>query len=569
MVSKIAVIALVAIVACPILLGYAFNLSEVTETVYEPTGESVNVTQLLQNGSAYSMVHGDIYTLNSNTSVIGDQNPSVYYKNVPKYETINSVYSSFPMYYKFENTWFDTYTISSIQDYSWFYGQLNYNPSQMVTITLYKLVGGVETSMGIFGSVSSFYYDAATETTSLSLFYNDGIHYELDGQSLSGKLTKVVYQRVGTFSGANVIQMGVRSDGSTNTFVDLSAGFHFDSYPNDWAVDLPDYTRSVLFTINLDSITGSSYNIYLETVPLMNTYLLEKTTVDGTVYWKLKNPDNSEVFDLYYDPSRSDNTYQIYLELNKSGDDGTHKNYDHHLEFRYVGGWPKIIGAANTYLRYTEDKIVQTASSIPDLNLDHVWFYQPSNNLSRSFTMRVDDAYYRAFQYPTIENQIYDPATFKTNPSTVLGDVKMFGSFITFGGNNYSVGSDGNIVLGTHRISLNNAVFDSIPVVGGYENRINGITVSTTATPSTITFGGKWGASITTTAQTSTTKTITDWTPGQFAWNGIDQNFLMAGLFTIMGVFIGLGIYAKARRMSIWPLLIVCGGAAALFLFML
>jgi len=59
------------------------------------------------------------------------------------------------------------------------------------------------------------------------------------------------------------------------------------------------------------------------------------------------------------------------------------------------------------------------------------------------------------------------------------------------------------------------------------------------------------------------------WIAGEFAWDGIDDNFLMVGLLTSLGVFIALGIYSRRSKASVWPLMLVAGGAAFLFLIMI
>ena len=65
------------------------------------------------------------------------------------------------------------------------------------------------------------------------------------------------------------------------------------------------------------------------------------------------------------------------------------------------------------------------------------------------------------------------------------------------------------------------------------------------------------------------TLTKTQWNAGQFAWDGMDSNFLMVGLLTSLGVFIALGIYSRRSKSSVWPLMLVAGGAAFLFLIMM
>ena len=103
MVSKVAVIALVLIVACPILLGYGMNLQEVTETDYKASGESTNYTPLLQNGSGYTYTHGEVYQMNTRAGwgSYADSN------SLPIYNTISSVRSSFVLKEKFDVDWTD------------------------------------------------------------------------------------------------------------------------------------------------------------------------------------------------------------------------------------------------------------------------------------------------------------------------------------------------------------------------------------------------------------------------------------------------------------------------------
>ena len=75
MVSKVAVIALVVIVAAPILLGYGLNFNEVTESDYRETTDSINVTQMLKSDTAYGFTYGNSYTNNTNFGLAGYSMP--------------------------------------------------------------------------------------------------------------------------------------------------------------------------------------------------------------------------------------------------------------------------------------------------------------------------------------------------------------------------------------------------------------------------------------------------------------------------------------------------------------
>ena len=125
--------------------------------------------------------------------------------------------------------------------------------------------------------------------------------------------------------------------------------------------------------------------------------------------------------------------------------------------------------------------------------------------------------------------------------------------------------------VGTHQIPVKGLVMSSIPNgAGTYDNKIGNTIVSTTATPSTITFNGVWSASISTQSMESYTYTKTEWIAGEFAWDGMDQNFLIVGLITCLGAFVALGIYARRTRSGgIIPLMIVTGCAAAVFFIMI
>ena len=183
--------------------------------------------------------------------------------------------------------------------------------------------------------------------------------------------------------------------------------------------------------------------------------------------------------------------------------------------------------------------------------------------------MRIDSAEYRGFESPVIENVTYTPASFRTNPSTTIENIYTYGTSIVFGSTTYTV-KDKCISIGTHKIPLNGIVFDSVPNELGTYDRINGDVVSTSANPATIRFNGQWSASVSTLAQDQVTYTKTEWTPGHFGWDGVDQNFLIVGLLTCLGVFIALGIYARKRGTGgIIPLMIVTGCAAAVFFIML
>lgn len=554
MVQKIAVMALVAIVAIPILLGYAFNLTETTESSYRDADDDLNVTPLLYNGTQYNYSHGDINRLNTDLGTYG------YLKTIPYYENITTTSTSYPLaqnvYYNQSYGGVDQSTA-----FLYFYEQMDYNPgSTNVIAQLYKTVGGVESSIGNVGYFHSVSFDQTTGTIEVLYYNGDSDH--VGQMSFTGNMTRIRFTSAGSVSTTYVASY----DNNNTYYADFAAGFHFIGNYRNWFFLLPNYTQSTLFTIDLNSITDANYSIVVTDAE--TGYRLEKYTSGGVVSWYVRDHiDNTRVFQLYYDQSASSNTYQIYWDLYKVNQDSTYKYYTSNKEFRYVGDWPTAIGEANVYWSHSDSVSFGKPVSDPDLNFNFINFNSSSAN--RSPTMRVDDAYFRAFEFQVIKEQTYSPASFKTNPSTTIKDVTIYGTSLSFGGINYAV-KNGKITLGSHQIPVEGLVLTSVPNGTGYDNKIGNTIVSSTAQPSTIKFNGSWSASVSTETMESFTYTHTEWNVGKFGWDGIDQNFLMVGLITCLGVFIALGIYArKSRSGGVIPLMIVVGGAAMVFFVML
>lgn len=571
-VPKIAVMALVVIIAAPILLGFALNLTEETVTQYEPTGDKVNVTQLLQNGSQYTYTHGDLYSLNSITAIGPITNYG--YKSLPVYESVGSVSSSLPLDQKIYTSNYPTLNGgngTSIRSWDLFYLQANPGTNSGYVSVIYSYYDSDYglTTMFTVDRVFSIYYDKTSDHVT-TLYFTDNTFTTLT-TATGINVTDAGY-RLGLSYTSYDGELYIESrDNNTATFVDPAAGYHFDYSTNDfygasYLVFMPDQTKQFTLTVNLDSITDPNYTVNFDVYNSGYSYKLVKTTTGSDVSWQWMKSNGTDPVTLYYDPNRSDNTYQIYIHVEEEEFEiyGNTYYYALYVDFRYVGSWPTVMGPANYFQTYT--KLV--GRHVTAYNMSYFRLYGDNSGIDRTPTIRVDDAYYNAFQYPIVENQSYAPGDFKINPSTTISNVEIYGSSIEFAGQTYKV-TNGNITLGTHQVSVNGLVFDSRPVLNGYDNRINGYVVSTTATPATMTFVGKWAADITTSSMAASTYTKTEWTPGQFGWDGIDTNFLIVGMFTSLAAFIGLGIYARKHGGGVIPLMIVCGGAAVLFFTMI
>ena len=548
MVSKVAVIALVAIVACPILMGYVMNLDETTKTDYRPSDTPVDVTPLMLTGLDYTYAHADVIDLN--TKFTRGMMPKA-----PTYITYGTTKTALPLSgYIFENdSWYDT-TALYLADFSYYSMTADYNAlSTYLNMTVHFNDGNGNTWTTTKSSVHSVYWDSKPG----SFVYTR--HYLVDGQLVVGlpeqvtPVDQVEYITYSTGGGpyTATTQVTFNNTNWTSYYVDISAGLALNeyvdqspAYDNSMTLDVPD-PRSVLITMDLGTIAAASHTFYMSTY--YHDYKFVKSTDGGgDIHWYVYDNSTSELMtELYYDNTKVSNTYQIKID-------------GYGIDFRYVDTWPTFIGAANYYLNYYFG-----TNLLYEQRLKYVTF---TNNTP---LMRIDDAEYRAFKYQVIEDGVHNPGAFKQNPITTLKDVTRFGTSITFGGETFPLDSSGNITLGTRKISVNNLQLSSVPVIGGYENRIGNTVISTTASPSWITLNGKWSADVVTDSLKQTTYTTTEWTPGHFGWDGMDQNFLMVGLLTSIGVFIALSLYVRRTGSGLWPLLIVCGGAVILFFIML
>ena len=553
MVPKIAVIALVLIFGLPILLGYAFNLTETTETDYRASGEAVNVTPLLQNDTGYSYAHGEIYQMNTSTGI-----------TLPYYTTITTTKSSMPMTRSQSNSWSGIGT-QPLAGVSYYYIEPHYDhTAQDISVEVYQ--NGA--SIGTTHNFHTLYYNSKTGEIHVE-YYQFGNIYATT--ITGGNFNQLIFNNsVPALTPFVVVDY---ANSSTTTYADLASGFYFSTQPNRWTLDLPTDSKSILLTIDLDSITNANY-----LMPFFDTFnsamALKKTTVGSDVTWQLTSKDGLYVYtDIYYDSSRSGNTIQMLFEVELlEATSATMGNFQHNIHIDYVGDWPKLIGKANSYWHY---ELNRTASQYLTADLSEIRFGNTTNsdnsNLVRSPTMRVDDSYYRAFEYPIIGDQTYTPADFKTNPTTTIGNPTQYGTSLTFGGNTYTVSKEGKITISGHEVPVKDLVLSSVPNdLGTYDNKIGNTVISTTADPSTITFSGKWSASISTQSMESYTYTKTEWNAGSFGWDGVDTNFLMVGLLTCVGVFVALGIYARKKGSGgLIPLMIAVGCAAMVFFIML
>ncbi len=548
MVSKIAVMALVAVVAAPILLGYGMNIQTESYTDYE-SGSYTDVTDYVYNIKAdetkLRYTPADIYQFNSRSFHLND---SRIYPRFEEISTTNTAIQMDQLYFKSSST----VTLGK--------GYLPCFHSQVID-------GGYDAN-NYYTFIVTYTDDTTYEFDHVKVFY---IEFDADGVG-TGEVTAFLpsygwaaldnVKSVQRVPHGNTPYLLAQWTNTGTTYANLSKGYHLNAdYPISTSASSPasstliqadGIVKSMVLTFNLDSITDPTYYMDLHMQNHVNVLELKKTTTDGVATWTYQTREDSEAHELYYNPLMNNNTYQLYLNGKVGG------------EFRYVGAWTDSIGVAQPYITYPFSYTlpVDPFEPVPDA-------LPPLLVKGQTPTMRIDAAMIATYGYKVIRDVTFTPASFLNNPSTKITNLVEVGPSLTFGGNTYAVSSDGNMTIGTRSFSLNNMILDSVPVAGGYDNRINGIVVSTTAQPSQIVFNGDWQVSVSIATMSSISKESTHWVAGKFAWNGIDTDFKIAGLMASLGAFIALAVYGRRSGAKVLPLLVVCGGAALMFLVMI
>ena len=571
MVSKVTAIALVAIIAIPILAGFALNFQDVAETRYVPGDVKTNVTPLLYNATTYDVVSANSYELNADnftrniTGQMGENDLSYY---VPNYNSYTLSDSSLP----YSRTILTGVAPSSVYvgDY-YVYEIININKTPGLSVT----VSGSGITTTTYNNISYLSYSNTYGFVAIDYNYNIPTYH-------TATLTFSVSDSFVSNAGELYLIQNPKN-GSLSNYANLSEGYTLRGTTlEDWLS--PSLAYNVLMSVDFSAITSNltgefAYRDYSLRFYIIDQYNYENNTAINNAnlhYIRVDFNRATPADELVVSVKAANNPWLNITEdivlYRESGKDTYQISFTSTgVQFYYIGGWQKTIGVANYFRSYSVD----WETPFTDGNLIRGFRYDGFNGLTFNTgmapTFRFDAATVRSSEYQIIRDKIYDPSqlTGSNTHQTEISNVSRYGSAIEFGGTTYNV-TNRSITLGSRlTLSVNGLTFDSIPAGDGYDNRINGYVVSRTSTPSTITFDGSWLADINTTLLKSETYSENKWVPGHFAWDGLDDNFLIAGLLTSVGAFILLAMYGRRSGAKVLPLLLVCGGAAFMFLLML
>ena len=150
--------------------------------------------------------------------------------------------------------------------------------------------------------------------------------------------------------------------------------------------------------------------------------------------------------------------------------------------------------------------------------------------------------------------------------SLKLNSIGIYGDSINIGSTSFGV-TDGRINVGGKLVPLKGAVIRSIDNGGVYKNTINGYELGDTSAPAAITFGGEWSLTVTGDTLKETHPTHMEWSPGEFAFD--KRDFAAVGLLVAGACMVGLGMMGQRSGVKIGVLMLVCGGAALVYLTMI
>lgn len=606
---KAAAIALTIIVALPLLLGYALSFEEVERTGWQSDNQINATDMILNNQSPY---YSTSYSPGNNMEILAKLTyPGIGVSETkilsPNYAVKGTTYTSLPEYGE------QTGTIT------WANVVTNVTTGIHEDNFSYVIYGnGIATGQ-------AYYYFEATE---LSQIEKSNGQYDLDtawgpmlqssadtwtGDSSMGR-TITIDTGVGIYSDRYPTYT-IKSRAYTD--VDLNYDYSFSCGSAaaikltkvDNSVQYIPYTSNNTITItkagNTVLINNNTYtNVKLVSVaPTLglasSTYTYTAPTgqyADPAYGWTLPTPGAGATMDAFWMNGQVNKSVRILATV-EAGESVTLAAVNNNV----YSNWVQITtGSNNIYVNGTNlgayrnicidvgtDKtVVSGIVSWPTMGTDP----QLINSVTVDYTgdigqfaeinisaigpvnFRVDRAEILAGTFPDTLNKTLDLSGYWPNRNFAISptSIGIYGDYIQFGGETFTV--DGNkITVDGQTVNLLKAVFTTIlnTSTNEYENTINNITVSSTASPATIKFGGEWSLTIAAYTLESVTGTNLEWQPGVFSFDAMDNDFAIAGLLASIVAFVAVGMYGRRSGAKIGLLMLICGSSALIFLMLL
>ena len=530
-VKVLAAIALTVIVAMPIGLGYMMNINEVSYNEYEQNG-TTNITDMINNSTS------DVFTLYTgidNNKLCNDGGVPMSLDFVTSGSTYTSVYK---------------YTVTSTST-----SNLPAGNTTLTSSYYWKFVISNNYCRGYgwtdSGGNSHFNAIAATApATNVTFerlatgFYMDSFDYPIAPLDVTNFYVYLITSGPGTTSFLSA------------KYAYQAAGWH--------APGTPGTPKSTDYWYNVQN--NQSITMMVDLKETSQTYLYPRHGGSSS-YGKQA---------LGIDKEASGNVKVYTTDSNgaiiESDDLGNYEyvrltiGSDNKVLVEGLSRWPSFndkINAINSFELTADFKT--NGQPINQIN-----FTQPGTNTGANI-FRVDSTSIKSGTYPVVNNGTINPQVL--NPNLVNSEMKISnvmipGSSITFAGETFTVSSNKTINVSGYTVNVDGATFRSVTEDGvTWSHYIDGHLVDQSGSISSIDLNGTWSAIYKLSNLDMSSVTRDQWQAGSFAFD--QETFALVGLITCGLATIGLGLYGIRSGTKMLWLMLVTGGAALIFMFMI
>ena len=620
-----AAIALMLIVAVPLLLGFALNYEQTEKTAWQST-QTVNLTETLLNSSSpyYSSYNGP----NNNQDIVlmelRDDDTTYTYLNPPGYNSISANPSTIP--------YLGTMT-SGLLNLTDSRGQFRINGTT-------GYIGTVPDTTDLIRIDAHDAYSTLSGSHTVTMYYENGAT-----ESITGEWDVYIYR-----TGPGSYSVATYSAGNLESVYENLAGITIYKYASSWSIAYMDaasindligrklswsennakYTYLQLTHSNGSIETWINYNAYNPRIIIdVNTVFIEvngqlitfNDIVSAKYYYNTHGTQTSGISynvlvqsssnRLWADPAAgwkipiglingssdviawwangySNNSVRMMIELPAGSQTKLTPGEGNAITLNNNAGAITVNGQLlgnYTYLMVQFNQNSTTVSGInnwPSMGVMPIAYNsktieQPANDFAAikieddmKVSYRVDAAEIASGNYPVTKDYTFNPNQKFPNTSYNIrfNSVAVYGDSITLAGTQYTV-TDGRITVNDQIVPLLHSEIRSIynDQTLEYDNTINGIALSSTATPAAISFGGEWSLIAYFYGMEKLTEQAMEWRAGGFGFS--EQGTLIVALLVDAAVFVGLGFYGRRSGVKVGWLLALCGCAGFVILCMM
>ena len=619
-----AAIALMLIVAVPLLLGFALNYEQTEKTAWQST-QTVNLTETLLNSSTpyYSTYNGPNNNQDLLLMELRSDDTTYTYLNPPGYNSVSENPSTIP------------YMNSAAS------GLLQLSPAQ----GQFRITGGTaylgtipDTSNAVLMDAHDIYNITLGMDPTFTL-YSPGE----DPETVATAGTSYIYTM-----GPGIYALEIYADGTTTVYENLTgikvqvnyAGWDILykdaasindligrkvswNNPTGYAYlqvthsngEMEAYARhdidqSLNISIDVNSVfvtSGQQLTVFNDVVSakyysnahgsggsISYTVLVQSSLsrlwADPAAGWKIPIGyiAGSEDVNAWWANGYSNNSVRMMIELPAGSQTKLTPGEGNAITLNNNAGAITVNGQLlgnYTYLMVQFNQNSTTVSGIsnwPSMGVMPIAYNsktieQPANDFAAikieddmKVSYRVDAAEIASGYYPVTKDYTFNPNQKFPNTSYNIrfNSVAVYGDSITLAGTQYTV-TDGRITVNDQIVPLLHSEIRSIynDQTLEYENTINGIALSSTAAPAAISFGGEWSLIAYFYGMEKLTEPAMEWRAGGFGFS--EQGTLIVALLVDAAVFVGLGFYGRRSGVKVGWLLALCGCAGFVILCMM